>query len=129
MDGVTILQTINNAPIVSLIILGVIMCVAMIVLWFVSLYFFDSTYADDRSILEKIFIPVFLFFMIGLLFIGSGVDGYDSPTYKVTISDTVSYNEFTAKYDVIKTEGKILTIRLKDDSKENNKIKEYKEDE
>lgn len=86
-------------------------------------------HADDRSILEKIFIPVFLFFMIGLLFIGSGVDGYDSPTYKVTISDTVSYNEFTAKYDVIKTECKILTIRLKDDSKENNKIKESKEDE
>ena len=129
MDGVTILQTINNAPIVSLIILGVIICVAMIALGFVSLYFCDSTYADDRSILETIFKPVVLFFMIGLLFIGSGVDGYDTPTYKVTLSDTVSYNEFTSKYNVVKTEGKILTIRLKDDSKENNKTKESKEDE
>ena len=39
MDGVTILQTINNAPIVSFIILGIIMCIAMIILGFVSLYF------------------------------------------------------------------------------------------
>lgn len=88
-----------------------------------------STYADDRSILQAIFIPVFVFFMTGLLFIGSGVDGYDSPTYKVTISDTVGYNEFTAKYDIVKTEGKIITVRLKDTSTENNKTKESKEDE
>lgn len=49
-------------------------------------------------------------------------------TYKVTISDTVSYNEFTAKYDIVKTEGKIITVRLKDTVKENNKAKESKED-
>lgn len=127
MNGVTILQTINNAPIVSFIIFGIIMCVAMIILGFVSIYFFDSAYADDRLVLQLIFIPVFGFFIVGLLFIVSGVDGY-SPTYKVTISDTVSYNEFTAKYNVIKTEGKILTIRLKDTTKENNKTKESKED-
>lgn len=48
---------------------------------------------------------------------------YNTPTYKVTISDTVSYNEFTANYNVVKTEGKILTVRLKDTSKENNKAK------
>ena len=129
MDGVTILQTINNAPIVSFIILGVIMCVVMIALWFVSIYFFDSAYADDRSVLQVIFIPVFGFFIVGLLFIRSGVYGYDTPTYKVTISDTVSYNEFTAKYDIVKTEGKIITVRLKDTVKENNKAKESKENE
>lgn len=129
MNGVTILQTINNAPIVSFIILGIMMCVAMIILGFVSIYFFDSAYADDRLVLQLIFIPVFGFFIGGLIFIGSGVDGYDTPTYKVTLSDTVSYNEFTAKYDIVKTEGKILTIRLKDTTKENNKAKEFKENE
>lgn len=51
------------------------------------------------------------------------------PTYKVALSGTVSYNEFTAKYDIVKTEGKILTVRLKDTSKENNKTNESKEDE
>lgn len=129
MNGVTILQTINNAPIVSFIILGIMMCVAMIILGVVSIYFFDSAYADDRLALQLIFIPVFGFFIGGLIFIGSGVDGYDTPTYKVTLSDTVSYNEFTAKYDIVKTEGKILTIRLKDTTKENNKAKEFKENE
>lgn len=48
---------------------------------------------------------------------------------KVILSDTISYNEFTAKYDIVKTEGKILTVRLKDTTKENNKAKESKEDE
>ena len=67
--------------------------------------------------------------MVGLMFIGFGMNGYNTPTYKVTLSDTVSYNEFTAKYDIVKTEGKILTIRLKDTTKENNKAKEYKKDE
>ena len=129
MDGVTILQTINNAPIVSFIILGVIMCVAMIILEFVSIYFFDSAYADDRSVLQVIFIPVFGFFIVGLMFIVAGMSGYNTPTYKVTISDTVSYNEFTAKYDIVKTEGKILTVQLKDTVKENNKAKDSKEDE
>lgn len=38
-------------------------------------------------------------------------------------------NEFTAKNNVIQTEGKILTIRLKDTSTENNKAKDSKEDE
>ena len=79
--------------------------------------FFDSAYADDRLVLQLIFIYVFVFFIVGLLFIGSGVDGYDTPTYKVTLSDTVSYNEFTAKYDIVKTEGKILTVRFKDTTK------------
>ena len=129
MDGVTILQTINNAPIVSFIILGVIICVVMIAMGFVSLYFFDSVYADDRSIARAIFIPIFGFFMVGLMFTGVGTSGYNTPTYKVTISDTVSYNEFTDKYDIVKTEGKIITVRLKDTVQENNKAKEYKENE
>lgn len=33
--------------------------------------------------------------------------------YKVTISDEVSMNEFTEKYDIISQEGRIYTVREK----------------
>lgn len=119
MDGVTILQTITYTPITYFIIFGAILCLAMIAV--------VVTCGDVLG--DGVLLVVFTTLFFGLGMISCGVCGYDSPVYKVTISDTVSYNEFTAKYDVIKTEGKILTIRLKDDSKENNKIKESKEDE
>lgn len=32
------------------------------------------------------------------------------PQYKVIISDSVSYNEFAEKYDVLEVEGKIYTV-------------------
>ena len=34
-------------------------------------------------------------------------------TYKVTIDDSVSMNEFQEKYEIIRTEGKIYTIKEK----------------
>lgn len=66
----------------------------------------------------------FLPFCIGILtlFIGGAVltatlQRYRSngpiikiPQYKVTISDSVSYNEFAEKYSVLETEGKIYTV-------------------
>jgi hypothetical protein len=39
----------------------------------------------------------------------------DIKQYKVTISDSVSMVEFNEKYDVIEVEGKIYTIREKED--------------
>ena len=114
MDGVTILQTINNSPFIPLIVTGAIVLGAAIGILIVSWCF------DDYS---NILIPEILFWILGILCIGAGMRNYNTPTYKVTISDTVSYNEFTANYNVVKTEGKILTVRLKDTSKENNKAK------
>lgn len=33
------------------------------------------------------------------------------PTYKVTISDEVSMNEFTNRYEILEQEGKIYTVK------------------
>lgn len=38
----------------------------------------------------------------------------DNKEYQVTISDDVKMQEFNAKYDIIKVEGKIYTIREKE---------------
>lgn len=119
MDGVTILQTITYTPITHFIIFGAILCLAMMAV--------IVTAGDILT--DGVVLVVFIALVLGVCLISIGVCGYDSPTYKVTISDTVSYNEFTAKYDIVKTEGKIITVRLKDTSTENNKTKESKEDE
>lgn len=119
MDGVTILQSIPDTPIIPFIIFGTILCLVTIAL--------VVTAGDILT--DGVVLVVFITLVLGVYLISIGVCGYDSPTYKVTISDTVSYNEFTSKYNVVKTEGKILTIRLKDTSTENNKTKESKEDE
>lgn len=36
---------------------------------------------------------------------------YEAPEYKVTISDSVSFNELYGKYEIVEQEGEIYTIR------------------
>ena len=59
-------------------------------------------------------------FFFGLIFsalffgalCGIGIEKYADtvPTYKVTISDTVSLNEFYDRYEILEQDGKIFTI-------------------
>lgn len=58
---------------------------------------------------------VFLGIILGL-FIGVWVGGLASKpeyatTYKVTISDAVSLNDFNEKYEILEQDGKIYTIK------------------
>ncbi len=76
-------------------------------------------YAIDDSIDEKIT----TFFIIAILlggFLGlvAGVS-FVTPTkyethYKVTIDDSVSMNEFLDKYEILDQEGKIYTVKERD---------------
>ena len=53
-----------------------------------------------------------------LLGIGLGVDGLPTeyePQYKVTISDEVQMNDFLDKYEIVSQEGKIYTVRERND--------------
>lgn len=54
-----------------------------------------------------------------LYFIPIGKVSTGTYKYQVIISDEVKMNEFNAKYKIIKQEGKIYTVVLKED-KENN---------
>lgn len=38
------------------------------------------------------------------------------PTYKVIIEDTVNFNEFTEKYDIIEQDGKIYTVKEREEN-------------
>jgi uncharacterized protein YacL len=52
---------------------------------------------------------------IGFLLSIEPTDTVDHIEYKVTISDTVNFNEFTDKYEILDQEGKIYTIREREE--------------
>ena len=69
---------------------------------------FTAIICDEESI-------AFLGMILGL-FIGIWVGSITSepeyaPTYKVTISDTVSLNDFNERYEILEQDGKIYTIK------------------
>lgn len=72
-------------------------------------------FAEAKDFLSC-FMGVFALF-IGSVMLMAALQGYKEngltitvPRYKVTISDSVSYNEFTKKYKVLEVEGRIYTI-------------------
>lgn len=75
-----------------------------------SLYGFFST--DSPLVGIAIFVIMGLFFGFVL---GISVEKYADtvPTYKVTVNDTISINEFYERYEVLEQDGKIFTIKEK----------------
>ena len=103
MDGVTILQTIPAVTNKEYIIL-IIAVLFLIILGGVLLLKFDALLAG------------FAFMAFALIVAVQGVHSH-SKQYKITVDNTVSYNEFTAKYNIIETDGKIITVEEKDNGK------------
>ena len=108
MDGVTILQTIKptiDGSLVTYGIFGILFGCICLIYGYIKNKSFDS-----NNTFWGVYLAVFGLIMVILGFIDFE---YKSPTYKVIVSDTVSYNEFSSKYKVVKREGKIVTVRLK----------------
>lgn len=103
MDGVTILQTIPAVTNKEYIIL-IIAVLFLIILGGVLLLKFDALLAG------------FAFMALALIVAAQGVHSHPKQ-YKITVDNTVSYNEFTAKYNIIETDGKIITVEEKDNGK------------
>lgn len=103
MDGVTILQTIPAVTNKEYIIV-IITVLFLIVLGGVLLLKFDALLAGV--------VPMAL----ALIVAAQGVHPHPKQ-YKITVDNTVSYNKLTAKYNIIETDGKIITVEEKDNGK------------
>lgn len=108
MEGVTILNTelVNYYCVgIFLFVLSFIGTILSIVLAIIS---FKS---DDFG--GGIFSIIGLCSMIVLCLMGAFAfsDSSERYEYTVTISDEVSFNEFTAKYEIIEQRGKIYVVR------------------
>ena len=109
LDGVEVLSVSESMPLSVCILLGFLCMIAIIL----SAYLLFSG-ASEGMIGGVIF---------GLIFIGVGIflsalvikEATDPEiTYKVIINDSVSMNEFYAKYEVLNVDGKIYSIQERD---------------
>lgn len=110
MTGVEILSTAEVAVVFGFCWVGFIwLIIAGIV------YGFLTVFAGDNLPLA-VFVFMFVLaiaFIIG--FVGEGEPTAYETQYKVTVSDEVSMNEFLARYEIIDQEGKVYTVRQRDD--------------
>lgn len=64
--------------------------------------------------LFKILMTFGLILIVGSIYIYQTNNPVEVTTYQVILDDSISYNEFVEKYEVIKQEGRIYTIYEKD---------------
>lgn len=103
MNGVTILQTMPAVTNKEYIII-IIAVLFLIILGGVLILKFDALLAGVA------------FMAFALIVAAQGVHPHPKQ-YKIAVDNTVSYNEFTAKYNIIETDGKIITVEEKDNGK------------
>ena len=73
--------------------------------------------ATEDSIGFGIFLSIFIFIFTGVIIgFGNAKPTHYVPTYKVTISDEVSMNDFMEKYEILEQDGKIYTVKEREDS-------------
>lgn len=113
MDGITILsvgeyvETISGACSVASVLLLIF---SILVLLLGTIIFLSSKECFSFCA------GIFVLFIGGAMLVASNLEYKNNgstiniPQYKVIISDSVSYNEFTEKYNVLEVEGKIYTV-------------------
>lgn len=113
MDGITILsvgeyvETISGACSVASVLLLIF---SILVLLLGTIIFLSSKECFSFCA------GIFVLFIGGAMLVASNLEYKNNgptiniPQYKVIISDSVSYNEFIEKYNVLEVEGKIYTV-------------------
>ena len=109
LEGVEILTVSESMPLSVCILLG-FLCMVVIILSAYLLFLSINDGAAGGFIFSLIFIGVGIF--LSALVIKEAID--PEITYKVTVSDSVSMNEFYAKYEVLDVDGKIYSIKERD---------------
>lgn len=73
--------------------------------------------AMEDNIGFGIILFIVIFIVAGTIFgFGESKPTYYIPTYKVAISDEVSMNDFMEKYEILEQDGKIYTVKEREDS-------------
>lgn len=113
MDGITILsvgeyvETISGACSVASVLLLIF---SILVLLLGTIIFLSSKECFSFCA------GIFVLFIGGAMLVASNLEYKNNgptiniPQYKVIISDSISYNEFAEKYNVLEVEGKIYTV-------------------
>ena len=114
MDGVTILNTItenvsNTAGLVTILIFSIV----LIIISFIAIIICSNKFSEFNG-----FVIAFVITGIaGILFVIVSILELNAPPqepqtlYEVTISDEVSFKDFTSKYEIIEQRGEIYIVK------------------
>lgn len=107
IDGITILSESVYRGCDSKLGLG--FAIASLIFGIVAIKLFETDYDEHRG---TFFAFVFLFVIsVAISYMSCRQGMYEAPEYKVTISDSVSFNELYEKYEIVEQEGEIYTLR------------------
>lgn len=115
MDGITILNTITSNECSE--IAGIMLLIgAFSFLIFILIYLISCACDDSNkpTILCVTFLIVSLFSTAIGIIIASNSE--EITTYEVTISDEVSFKDFTSKYEIIEQRGEIYIVKERDNT-------------
>lgn len=117
MSGLTVLNEYTQTYITNL---GCIVLVAFCIIVAFACFAALVTIIRQKYSFKKYFwlVPLLLISCIGIYVSNSYVNYRDIYYYECLIDDSVSFNEFYEKYDVVKVEGKIYTITERDTNNE-----------
>ena len=110
MDGVTILNTFNSS---GDFVLGIVLLILGTFVLCVTIFSAVCSYEQKEKFNVLTFFSIFLavttfvFIIIGII----NLANLDATTYEVTISDEVSFKDFTSKYEIIEQRGEIYIVK------------------
>ena len=122
MDGVTILNIIteNVSNTVGLVV-ALIFSIVVIILSFIAII----VVSDKFSEFDGFIIPFIVTEIFGILFVIVSILELNTPQepqtlYEVTISDEVSFKDFTSKYEIIEQRGEIYIVKERQTNNKEN---------
>lgn len=123
MDGVTILNTITeNVSNTAGLVVVLIFSIAVIILSFIAIIAVSDKFSEFNGFV----IPFVITGIAGILFVMVSILELNTPPqepqtlYEVTISDEVSFKDFTSKYKIIKQRGEIYVVKERERNDKEN---------
>jgi hypothetical protein len=109
MDGITVLSQETVSALSLAIPLGALSLLLFIVSFWLTIKMFCD--GEDGVAMLSIVATV----AAGFLVVVCTIDAFDPPetTYKVTIDESVSFQEFQERYEIVEQDGLIYTIKEK----------------
>ena len=105
----------TGIEIVNTIVIGSQICWPILLVMILGIYLFIVGLSSDELTCAAMGIVVIVASL--LIFGFSVVEAKDEPTiqYQIVVDETVKAQDLLEKYEIIKIDGKIITVELKDD--------------
>lgn len=122
MDGITILNTITeNVSNTAGLVVALILSIVITIISFIAIIVVSDKFSEFNGFIIA-FIVTGIF---GILFVIVSIFVLNTPQepqtlYEVTISDEVSFKDFTSKYEIIEQRGEIYIVKERQTNNKEN---------